>query len=64
MHIVYEINLLNYVGSSDPTLGNSLFSSAKLVKNVDISKYQYSGYGIGFDMKGVLSLTTGGFGKM
>ena len=28
MHIVYEINLLNYVGSSDPTLGNSLFSSA------------------------------------
>ena len=56
--------MLNYVDSSDPTLGNSLFSSVKLVENVDISKYKYSGYGIGFDMKGVLSLTTGEFGKM
>ena len=55
---------MNCVDSSDPTLGNSLFSSVKLVENVDISKYKYSGYGIGFDMKGVLSLTTGEFGKM
>ena len=33
---------------SDPTLGNSLFGAVKSVKNADIDKYKYSGYGIGF----------------
>ena len=32
-----------------PTLENCLFGSVKLTKNVDIDKYGYSGYGIGFD---------------
>ena len=49
IYIVYEINLWNYTGSSDPTLGNSLFG--------DIDKHKYSGYGIGFDMKGNLEIS-------
>ena len=53
----------NYKDSSDLTLGNSLFGDAKLVKNADIGKYKYSGYGIGFDMKRMFSFPTGGFGK-
>ena len=36
IYIAYEINLWKYVDSSDPTLGNSLFSATKLVKNADI----------------------------
>ena len=51
IYIVYELNLWNYVDSSDLTLGNSLISSIKLVKNADIDKCKYSGYRIGFDMK-------------
>ena len=52
IYIVYEINLWKYVDSIDPTLGNFLFCAVKLVKNPDIDKYKYSGYGIGFDVKG------------
>ena len=33
------MNLWNYVDNSDPTLGNSLFRAAKLVKNGDIGKF-------------------------
>ena len=54
----------NYVDSSNPTQKwNSLFGAAKLVKTADIEKYKYSGYGIGFDTKGIFSYPTGGFGK-
>ena len=60
--ISYEINLWNNVDSRDPTLGDSLFGAVTLVKNADIDKYKYSGYGIGFDMKGTLSKGNG-FGR-
>ena len=63
IYIVYEINLWNYVDSSDLTLENSLFCAVKLVKNADIDKYKYSGHGIGFNMKGIFSFPTGEFGK-
>ena len=63
IYIVYDINLWNYRDSSDAALGNSLFGAVKLVKNADIDKYKYSGYGIGFDMKRTFSFPTGGFGK-
>ena len=53
----------NYVNSSDPTLGNSLFGAVKLIKNADIDKYNCSGYGIGFDMEGTFSFPTSGFGS-
>ena len=38
---------------SSVTLQNCLFGAVKLTKNADIDKYKYSGYGIGFDSKGL-----------
>ena len=38
-------NLNNF----DPTLEDCLFGAIKLTKSSDIDKYEYSGYGIGFD---------------
>ena len=48
IYIVYEITS-DYKDISYPTLENCLSGSVKLTKNVDIDKYGYSGYGIGFD---------------
>ena len=56
--IVYEINR-NYNIGSYPTLQNCLFGAVKLTKNIDIGKYKYSGYGIGFDRKGKFSAGNG-----
>ena len=39
-----------------------MFGSVKLIKNPDIDKYKYSGYGIGFDRKGEFSFGNG-FGQ-
>ena len=50
IYIVYEVNK-NYNVRSYPTLENCLFDAISLTKNVDISKYEYSWYGIGFDRK-------------
>ena len=49
--------------SDDPTLTNSLFGAVRLTKNADINKYQYSGYGIGFDGKSSFSFPSGAFGQ-
>ena len=48
-YIVYEIDLWDCGYDDYPALKNSLFSTVKLIKNADIEKYKYSGYGIGFD---------------
>ena len=47
-----KINLWKYIDSNDRALGNSLFGAVTLVKNADIDKYKYFGFGIGFNMKG------------
>ena len=39
-----------------------MFGSVKLIKNPDIDKYEYSGYGIGFDRRGQFSFGDG-FGQ-
>ena len=39
------------------------FGAVTLIKNADIDKYRYSGYGIGFDRKGSFSFPGGGFGQ-
>ena len=52
IYIVYEINKKDNTIISDPTLENCLFSAVTLTKNVNIDRYGYSGYGIGFDRKG------------
>ena len=44
---------------ADFTSGDSLFGAAKLTKNADFDKYRYSGYGIGFDVRGSYSLSIG-----
>ena len=50
--------------SDEPTIGNSLFGAAKLLKNVHIDIYKYSGYGIEFVRIGSFSFSNGsGFVK-
>ena len=63
IYIVYEINKKDNTISSDPTLGNCLFGTVTLTKNVNIDKYRYSGYGIGFDRGSSFSFPGGGFGQ-
>ena len=50
-YIVYEI-ISTSTSTNIFTLKNYLFGAVKITKNVDISKYKYSGNGIGFDSKG------------
>ena len=62
-------NIVNiYLGASssnnnDPTIKNCLFGAVTLIKNTDIDKYRYSGYGIGFDRRSSFSFPGGGFGQ-
>ena len=65
IYLVYEIDLWNYVGSSDPTLGNSLFGAVKLIKMLILTNIGYgnSEYGIGFDTKRNFVFPAIGFGK-
>ena len=53
----------NYNISSYPTLENYLFAGVSLTKNVDINKYKYSGYGIGFNRHGSFSHPSSGTGR-
>ena len=62
IYIVFELSLSN-PGVNYPTLTNSLFGAVKLTKNVDIDKYKYFGYDIGFDRRWNVSFTSGGFGS-
>ena len=57
------MNKKNSTTSSDPTLENCLFGAVTLTKNVNIDKYGYSGYGIGFDRRSSFSFPGGGFGQ-
>ena len=46
-----------------PTLENCFFDVVKSVKDADIDKYKYSGYGIGFDRNKSSSFPGAGFYK-
>ena len=46
----------------DPKLINHLFGGVTLVKNSDINKCAYTGYGIGFERGAIFSFPSGGFG--
>ena len=68
IYIAYEINKSANISkySSDenyPTLQNALFGAISLTKNANIDKYNYSGYGIGFDRRSSFSFSVGGFGQ-
>ena len=47
-HIVYKLQKRSN-DNPDFALENSLFGNLEITKNVDTSKYNYSGYGISFD---------------
>ena len=55
IYIVYEIERSVNI-SSYPTLENVLFGAVELTKHVDVDRYKYSGYGIGFDRKDFIQL--------
>ena len=50
IYIVYEVKKSVNI-SSYRTLENCLFGAVKLKKHVDVDRYNYLGYGIGFDRK-------------
>ena len=62
IYTVYEINK-NVNISSYPTLETCLLGTVSSARNVDIAKYKYSGYGIGFDTHGFFSHSSGGTGR-
>ena len=49
--------------NSEITLNNCLLGSVKQTKNVDLNKYKYRGYDIGFDSCLEFLLNDGGRGK-
>ena len=61
IYIVFEINKNDSTARSDPILQNCLFGAVTLTKNINIDKYGYSGYGIGFDRRSNYSFPCGGF---
>ena len=61
IYIVYEISK-SFKISDYLTLKNCLFGTVSLTKNVDIDRYGYSGYEIGFDTHGSFSFPGTGLG--
>ena len=61
IYIVYETT--PDTKTSNIALENCLFGAVKLIKNDDVDKYKYSGYGIEFDSRGSFSHPNGGDGK-
>ena len=55
IYISYEPERWSKDLETDFVLGNCLFGSVKLTKNVEPGKYKYSGYDIGFDCLGNIS---------
>ena len=62
IYIVYQL-AASSSHTIDPTIKNCLFGAVTLTKNVDIEKYKYSGYGIGFDGRSSFSFSSSGFGQ-
>ena len=60
IYIIYE---LVPSSSHNPTLKNCLFGAVTLTENIDIDKYGYFGYGIGFDRRSSFSFPGGRFGQ-
>ena len=51
---IYTVHKLSSnLNNFDVTLENCLLGAVKLTKNADIDKHKYSGYGVGFDGKGI-----------
>ena len=63
IYIVYETNLWNRGYDDYLVLENSLFGAVKWMKNADIDKYRYLGYGIELDTRLTFSVS-GGLAEM
>ena len=63
LYISYTLDKLAIDLDTDFTLGNCLFGAVKLTENADPDKYEYSGYGKGFDSRSQFSWTDGSNGK-
>ena len=59
IYIVYDLQ--SNLNDFDPTLQNCSFRATKITKKSDMSKYNYSGYGVVFDWKGTFLHPTGTF---
>ena len=57
IYIVYKLGPISSIRDTDYTIQNALFDAVKIIKNTDISKNKYEGYGICFDEGGEFSLT-------
>ena len=62
IYIVYDLGASGS-NDSDPALKNCLFGAVTLTKNADIDKYEYSGYGIGYNRRSSFSFPGSGFGQ-
>ena len=62
IYIAYEFGASSS-HNNDPTLKYCLFGAVTLTKTADMDKYEYPGYGIGFDRRSSFSFPGGGFGK-
>ena len=62
IYITYDLD--SNFNNFEPTLENCLFGEIKITKNSDMSKYNYSGYGIVFNSKGTFLYPTGSFGNL
>ena len=63
IYIVYDLQS-NLNHNPDFTLENCLFGAVRVTKNSDVDKYKDSGYGIGFNGKGVFTHPAGSFGNI
>ena len=65
IYIVYKIIRIANINSRDDniTVQNALFGAVSLTKNVDVDKYEYSGYGTAFDRTSRFSFPGGGYGQ-
>ena len=62
LFVVYELDRWSRDLNTDFTPKDCLFGAVKLTKNADPDKYNYSGYGIGFDLRLEFSLSDGSNG--
>ena len=62
IYTVYRLSPV-VISTISCTLENCLFGAVELTKHDDIDKYNYSGYGIGFDSNEYFSHPSVGFGK-
>ena len=65
-YIVYELYTCLCDLNTDFTLGDFLFGAVMVIKIGDNDKYEYIGYGTGFETRSTFSLSndSGGYGKM